>query len=67
MCYPKQVHAFDFAGNISNFIFFLERGVIKTLNNIFCDDNHQYNYDKDGEGKDTIVYLYYIPETDMVL
>ena len=25
VCYPKQVHAavFDFAGNISNFIFFL--------------------------------------------
>ena len=61
VCCPKPVHAFDFAGNISEFIFWLERGVLKTLNNIFSDENHKYFYDKDGSGDNTTVYL--TPET----
>ena len=31
ICYPKQVHAFDFGGNISEFFFMLEKGIIISL------------------------------------
>ena len=60
-CCSRQVKAVDFSGNISDFIFWLERGVVKSLNNMFCDENHKYYYDKDGGGEDTTVYL--TPET----
>ena len=41
-CYPKQVKAFDFGGNISEFFFLVEKGVISFLNNIFCDEQHKF-------------------------
>ena len=44
-CCPNQVKAFDFEGNISSFLFFLERGVIRLLNNTFCDETHNYVWD----------------------
>ena len=43
--YPKQVKAIDFVGNISDFFFLLERGVITFLNNIFCDKEHNLDMD----------------------
>ena len=45
--YPKQVKAFDFAGNISSFFFLLERGAIKLVNDLFCDntEEHKYKFD----------------------
>ena len=56
--FPKQVKAIDFAGNISSFVFLLERGLIGFLNNLFCDKNHPYQLDSnDGEAT-----VYFTPE-----
>lgn len=59
---PKQAYAaIDISGSVSSFLFWIERGVIKVVNNIFCDDIHAYQYVKDGEEGKTTVYI--SPET----
>ena len=46
---PKQVMAgeWDLRDNISEFLFWIERGIIRVANNIFCDERHEYYYDKE--------------------
>lgn len=43
-CYPKQVKAIDFGGNISSFFFWIEEGVIKIINKLFCDELEEHKY-----------------------
>lgn len=48
---PKQVKAFDFEGNISNFFFACEKGVLNFLNDIFCDSEHEFDWDYSKNGQ----------------
>lgn len=56
-CCPKQVHAMigmdDIVAAPCIILFSVERGIIRFLNNIFCDDNHKYEY----SGSTTEIYL----------
>lgn len=53
----------DVSGNISDFIFWLERGILRTLNNIFCDERHVYEYEKTDDAEGNKLTIYISPET----
>lgn len=61
---PKQVKAWgldiDVKGSLSDLFFWVERGVIKLINNMFCDERHKYEYDSDTV-ENTAIYI--SPET----
>lgn len=48
-CYPKQVKAIDFGGNISSFFFWVEEGIIGLINELFCDKAHEYVFEPENE------------------
>lgn len=48
-CYPKQVKAIDFGGNISSFFFWMEEGIIGLINELFCDKAHEYVFEPENE------------------
>ena len=49
-CFPKQVKAIDFdlAGGFSSLLFWMERGIFRLVNDLFCDDNNDYVYHIEG-------------------